>query len=188
MLERCRLFLIIALGEAILTTGVAIAAARITGMTLVTGTVALAGIVALWALSFGRPHRLTLQHLEETRDPIRAGRYATNALIGMVAGLIALAVANEQVIAHAHGHASPALSVLLYGGPILYLVAQGWYLWAVARVLSYLRLIGSAALILAGFATSSAPPYVALILAGPMLWILAVLDRDRHAAGADAPK
>jgi low temperature requirement protein LtrA len=106
----------------------------------------------------------------------------------MVAGLIALAVANEQVIAHAHGHASAALSVLLYGGPILYLVAQGWYLWAVARVLSHLRLIGSAALILAGFATSSAPPYVALILVGAMLWILAVLDRDRHAAGADAPK
>ena len=43
MLERCRLFLIIALGETVLTTGTAIAAAPMTLMTLVTGTVALAG-------------------------------------------------------------------------------------------------------------------------------------------------
>jgi hypothetical protein len=44
--------------------------------------------------------------LEETSDPIRAGRYAVNALMVMVAGLIAVAVANEEVIAHPHGYAS----------------------------------------------------------------------------------
>jgi low temperature requirement protein LtrA len=108
-----------------------------------------------------------------------------NGLMGMVAGLIAVAVANEQVIAHPHGAASVALSMLLYGGPILYLVAQGWYLWAVPRVSLRLRLIGSAALVLVGFATLSAPPYVALILVGATLWILAVLDRGGDAAGAD---
>jgi low temperature requirement protein LtrA len=106
MLERCRLFLIIALGETVVTTGTAIAAVPVTPMTVVTATVALAGTVALWALSFGRPRRLTLQHLEETRDPIRAGRYAVNSLVGMVAGLIAVAVANEMVIAHPQEHAS----------------------------------------------------------------------------------
>src|SRR5207248_6791921 len=106
----------------------------------------LAGAVALWALSFGRPRRLTSQHLQETRDPVRASRHAANGLMGMVAGLIAVAVANEQVIAHPHGQATAALSLLLYGGPILYLVAQGWYLWAAPGVLPHLRLIGSAAL------------------------------------------
>jgi low temperature requirement protein LtrA len=39
MLERCRLFLIIALGETVLTTGTAIAGASLTMMTLITGTV-----------------------------------------------------------------------------------------------------------------------------------------------------
>ena len=48
MLERCRLFLLIALGETVFTTGTAIAAAPTTPMTLVTGTFALAGTVALW--------------------------------------------------------------------------------------------------------------------------------------------
>ncbi len=46
MLERCRLFLIIALGETVLTTGAAIATAPMTLMTGLTGTVALATMFA----------------------------------------------------------------------------------------------------------------------------------------------
>jgi low temperature requirement protein LtrA len=184
MLERCRLFLIIALGETVLTTGTAIAAAPMTPMTVVTGTAALAGAVALWALSFGRPRRLTEQHLAETKDPVRASRHAVNGLMGMVAGLIAVAVGNERVITHPHGHASAALSLLLCGGPILYLAAQGWYLWSAPGVFSHLRLIGSAVMVLVGLATLTAPPSVALLLVGATLWILAVLDRGGDAAAA----
>ena len=40
-----------------------------------------------------------------------------------------------------------------------------------------LRLIGSAALMLVGFAAALVPPYVALILAGASLATLAILDR-----------
>ncbi len=134
MMERCRLFLLIALGETVFTTGTAIAAAPTTLMTLITGTFALAGTVALWALSFGRSNQLILRHLQETRDPIRTSRYAVNALTVKVAGLIAVAVANEMVISHPHEHGLPALSLLLGGGPILFLAAQGWYLWAVPNL------------------------------------------------------
>lgn len=185
MLERCRLFLIIALGETVLTTGTAVAAASVTPITLVTGTAALAGTVALWGLGFGRSARLTTRHVEETRDPIRASRHAVNALTVMVAGLIAVAVANEMVIAHPHGHTSAALSILLYGGPVLFVAAQGWYLWVVLGVRPRLHLIGSAALALAGFVSLAVPPYVALILVGTTLWGLAVLDRGGEAAAAE---
>ena len=178
MLERCRLFLIIALGETVLTTGVAIAAAPTTPMTVVTSTLALAGTVALWALGFGPAHSLTARHVEETSDPVYASRHAVNVLLVMVAGLIAVAVANEMVIAHPHGHASAALSLLLCGGPILFLVAQGWYSWLVLQVWSRLRLIGSAALVLVGIAALAAPSYVALILVAASLTILALLDRQ----------
>jgi low temperature requirement protein LtrA len=118
----------------VFTTGTAIAAAPTTPMTVVTGTVALVGTVALWALSFGRSHRLIIGHLEKTSDPIRTSRYAVNALMVMVAGLIAVAVANEMVIMHPHGTPSFVLSLLLGGGPMLFLAAQGWYLWAVPNV------------------------------------------------------
>jgi low temperature requirement protein LtrA len=177
MLERCRLFLIIALGETILTTGAAIAAVSTTLMTVVTGTVALAGTVALWALAFGRAGRLTLHYVETTRDPVRASRHAVNVLLVMVAGLIAVAVANEEVIAHPRGHTAALLRVLLVGGPILFLLAQGWYFWAVLQVRPRLRLIGSAALLLVGLAAVAVPPYIALILAGAGLTVLALIDQ-----------
>ncbi len=178
MLERCRLFLLIALGETVFTTGAAIAAAPTTLMTLITGTFALAGTVALWALTYGRSYRLTLRHLENTRDPIRTSRYAVNAVMIMVASLIAVAVANEVVISHPQGQASFALSLLLGGGPIFFLAAQGWYLWAVPNVRSRLHLIGGVALLLVGLATPAVPPYAALILVGASLTPLAVLDQQ----------
>ena len=177
MLERCRLFLLIALGETVFTTGTAIAAAPTTLMTLITGTFALAGTVALWALSFGRSHRLIIRHLEKTSDPIRASRHAVNALTVMVAGLITIAVANREVIAHPQGQTWFALSLLLGGGPILFLAAQGWYLWAVPKVRSKLHLIGGIALLLVGLATLSVPPYVALLLVGASVSTLAIIAR-----------
>jgi len=177
MLERCRLFLLIALGETVLTTGAAIAAAPITRLTVATGTFALMGTVALWALSFGRAHRLILQHVEKTSDPIRASRHAVNALLVMVAGLIAVAVANREVIAHPQGQTSFSLSLLLGGGPILFLAAQGWYLWLVPHVRSQLHLIGGVALLLVGLATLAAPPYIALLLVGATVSTIATLAR-----------
>jgi low temperature requirement protein LtrA len=151
MMERCRLFLIIALGETVLTTGTAIAEVSMTLMTVATGAFALSGTVALWALCFGRSHMLILQHLEVTSDPITASRYAINVLMVIVTVLIAVAVGNEEVIAHPVGHSSIALS-LLCGGPILFLSAQSWYSWAVLGVSPRLHLIGIAMLGLTGFA------------------------------------
>ncbi len=177
MLERCRLFLLIALGETVFTTGSAIAAAPTTLMTLVTGAFALVGTVALWALSFGRSHRLILSHVKETSDPIRASRHAVNALTILVAGLIAVAVANEEVITHPQGQTSFSLSLLLTGGPILFLAAQGWYLWVVPKVRSQLHLIGVVALLLFGLVTLDVPPYVALLLVGASVSTIAILAR-----------
>ncbi len=177
MLERCHMFLLIALGETVVTTGMAISESSLPMMTLATGTFALVGTVALWALSFGRSHRIILRHLEKTSDPIRASRHAVNALMVMVAGLIAVAVANKEVIAHPRGHTSLELSLLLGGGPILFLAAQGWYLWAVPNVRSQLHVIGGGALILVGLATLAVPPYVALFLVGTSVSTLAILDR-----------
>jgi len=146
-------------------------------MTLSTGTFAIAGTIALWVLDFGRSHRLIVQHLEKTTDPVRASRHAINALMVMVAGLIAVAVANEMVIAHPHGLTSLALSLLLSGGPILFLAAQGWYLWEVPNVRSKLHWIGAGALLLVGVATLAVSPFTALLLVSATVSILAIMAR-----------
>ena len=178
MLERCRLLLLIALGETILTTGGAIAESPVLLITIVTGTAAFVGTIALWALTFKHSQRvLTSRFRHETVDPIRISRYTVNALIGLIAGLIAIAVGNELVIAHPEGEPSIALNLLLFGGPILYLLTQSWFLQAVPQDSMRLRLIGSAVLAVAGFVLLTAPPYIALILAAAILTALTLLDQ-----------
>ncbi|WP_346533287.1 low temperature requirement protein A [Micromonospora sp. DPT] len=176
MLERCRLFLIIALGETILSTGVAIVAVPMTVMTGATGSAALVVTATLWMVAYGGPGRLVVRYVEDTRDPIHATRMAGNVLTVMVAGLIAAAAAFDMVITHPHGQPSAALSLLLFGGPILFLLAQGWYLWAVPRTSPRRWLVGSAALALAGAAAGAqAPPYVALLGAAVALAAVATV-------------
>jgi low temperature requirement protein LtrA len=80
-------------------------------------------------------------------------------------------------IAHPHGKTPVDLSLLLIGGPVLFLAAQAWYLRVVPRVSSNLHFIGGGALFLVGLGTLVVPPYAALILAGVSLATLAVVDQ-----------
>jgi low temperature requirement protein LtrA len=92
----------------------------------------------------------------------------------VVAGLIALAVGNELVIAHPHGDVSLSNSLLLFGGPFLYLLAQTTVLWAVARRLSSARLGGLGALVVAAGVSLLVPPFVAIVLVAAVLVLLVV--------------
>jgi low temperature requirement protein LtrA len=189
MLERCLQFQLIALGETVFTTGVALAAAPATWMTVLTGTVALAGVVSLWALGFGRARSVISKHAERTSDPVRASRHAVNALMVLVAGLIAFAVANELVIAHPRVHTSAVLSLLIFGGPILFLLAQGWYLWTVPKASARLQICGSVGFALLGGFALMTPVYVAQLAAGACLAILVWLDwRSSTESGAGIPE
>ena len=176
MLERNRLFLLIALGETVVTTGTAIVGSPITPLTVLTGTSALVGTVALWAVLFGRTHTLTLTLLERTRDPLQMARLATNPQLLIVAGLIALAVANERIIAHPADQPSLALSLLLFGGPLLVRVELALYLWLADRRRPWTHPVACAVLFATGLLTLPAPPFVALLVAAVVLLVLAVPD------------
>jgi low temperature requirement protein LtrA len=93
------------------------------------------------------------RYVETTTDPILAARRTVNGLLVSVAGLIAVAGGNELVIAHPHDQTSVALSLVLFGGPLLYLLSQTVYLWAVVGTRSWPRMAGIAALAVAGGAS-----------------------------------
>jgi hypothetical protein len=61
--------------------------------------------------------------------------------------------------------------------PVIFLAAQGWYLWVVPRIRSKLHFIGGSVLLLVGFGTLGVPPYAALMLVGASLTILAIVDQ-----------
>ncbi len=176
LLERCRMFRLIAIGEMVFTLGAAITGAQLNYMTVVLGIVTMAEIVSLWALTFGRFYGLVIEHLEKTRDPIRTSRYAINALAVILFGLVAVSAANQQIILHPYEAPSPVLSFLLGGGPILFLVAQGWYLTAVPNVRPRLYVICGILLLFASSVSCLFPAWITLIIIGLIFTVLAILD------------
>jgi low temperature requirement protein LtrA len=88
----------------VLTTGTALAQAPFGFLTAVTCSLSLLSIVSLWVLYFGGSDGLVSEDLASTADPIRSARLAINGELVVVAGIIALAVGQEVVIAHPHGY------------------------------------------------------------------------------------
>lgn len=184
LVERCRLFLLIALGETVLTTGTALAEAPRELLTVLVGTLSLASIVGLWMLYFGSSDGHVDDHLARSSNPLRTARRVMNSQVIVVAGLIALAVGQEAVIAHPKGDTHVSVVLLLFGGAALYVLVQAWYLTVVAGGRPHARLAGAAALVVGAVVALALPPYAALALVAAVLAVLAGLTlRDPAAVG-----
>jgi low temperature requirement protein LtrA len=180
--ERARLFFLIALGETIVTTGVAIAAELHHPMTIVTGLVALTGSVALWWTYFDAKEPAKRRALGASDDPTRYSIGTFNLLFGMVAAMIVIAVGDELVIAHPLGHTDVRLVVLVFGGPALYLAVQaGQAIWQRSPVdRSRSRVVALVALVVLGVLSLRVPPFVAAVFAAAPLVGVAISDARRR--------
>jgi hypothetical protein len=65
------------------------------------------------------------------------------------------------------------LSLLLFGGPLLYLGLQTWYLRALTGRYSRSRLMGAAVLVVAGAVAWTLPSVIALAISSVLLFLLA---------------
>ena len=83
-LERMRLFLIILLGETVLTLGRVIAAHHSDALTLVLAAGCFVALVCLWAVYFGRAEQLVESHIAATENPIRSVHIGINVIYGVV--------------------------------------------------------------------------------------------------------
>lgn len=176
LLERCRLFRLIAIGEMVFTSGAAISTVHMNLITVSLGIATMAEIVSLWALTFGRFFRQVAGHVEETRDPIRTSRYAINALVVILFGLVMISVANKQIITHPLEMLSPIIIFLLIGGPICFLAAQSWYLIVVPKIIPRSYVICVLFLLAAGSISYLFPAWISFILVALILSILALFD------------
>lgn len=176
LIERCRLFFLIAIGETILTTGTALVGSSVDFITVLATAVALIGTMAIWWIYFRRAEGVAFESLKDSRDQARIGRYAVYALLGMVGGLIATAVGDQSSIAHPLGQTNIATNVMLYGGPALFLLAQSWYLRTATGVVHRSRLVTTIILAALAAGTLSLPVVVTAALAAAVLVGLAVAD------------
>jgi low temperature requirement protein LtrA len=134
--ERFQAFIIIALGESIVVTGATATEAGLSTTVVLALGVAFMGTGALWWLYFGEVAAHSRRHLAESSDPGRLARDAYTYLhLPIVAGIIAVAVADDLLLAHPSHVLSTAGAVMTLGGPALYLLGE---------TLFRVRMVGSA--------------------------------------------
>jgi low temperature requirement protein LtrA len=174
--ERCQLFIIIALGESILVTGTTFGAIEASAVTICAFVVAFLGSVALWWIYFSRSAEAAREVFSSSEDPGRMGRSAyTYFHMPMIAGIIAIAAADELIVAHPGEPGTLASITLTLGGTALFLAGQAFFKWAVFGVLPWSRAVAVAALmalIPVGFAmpTLALSGTAGLIVVGLAVW------------------
>ncbi|MGH8775841.1 MAG: low temperature requirement protein A [Jiangellaceae bacterium] len=123
--ERFQLFIIIALGESIVLTGVTASGTGLTPPVLIALGFAFVGSAALWWLYFGHVADSAVRRISTTTTD-RVGRIGRDAYtylhIPIIAGIILTAVGDELVIAHPTEQLHVAGALVALGGPALYLI------------------------------------------------------------------
>lgn len=123
LIERFRLFFLIALGETVVTTGTAFTDEPFALERLLAPAIAFTGTVALWWCYFQR-EEVGVEAAEAAEDAGAIGWWGTWTLTLMVLALIAIAVGDEMAIAHPGDDATRGFTILTFGGPALFLLAQ----------------------------------------------------------------
>ncbi|MBV9453727.1 MAG: low temperature requirement protein A [Rubrobacter sp.] len=154
--ERCQLFVIIALGESILVTGTTLGEIETSVATVAAFVVAFLGSVALWWIYFARAAEAAREVFASSEDPGRIARSAyTYFHLPMIAGIIAVAAADEFIVGHPSDRGTTTSVALTFGGTALFLAGHAFFKWAVFGMLPWSRAVAIAALaglMLVGFA------------------------------------
>src|SRR5215203_4562556 len=149
--ERCQLIVIIALGESILVTGT-------TFSEIETSTATVAAI----------SHAL---------DPGRMARSAyTYFHLPIIAGIIAVAAADELVLAHPTDPGMPASVSLILGGTALFVTGHGFFVWAASGRVLWSRLVAVLALVALAPVGFTVPALALAVAAALIVVLLAAWD------------
>jgi low temperature requirement protein LtrA len=170
MAERCALFVIIALGETLILTGVTFEKAGWSWLSVAGMLASLTCTVAMWWLYFDTGAARGTQRIEESAAPGRMARLGYTYLhLPVVAGIVVAAVGDELVIAHPTGHTDLATALVVIGSPMLFLAGLLLFKRAVAGRTPLSHQLGLALLALAGIAWPFVAPLPLLILVSVVL-------------------
>lgn len=126
--ERCALFIIICLGEAVLQAGKTFAEEPVTPLMVMVFITAFVGTVALWWIYFQFGHERAAHRIEHDDTPGSLARQAfTYAHIPILAGIILSVVGDEFLFAHPHEPADMHLAAAILGGPAVFLLGNLWF-------------------------------------------------------------
>ena len=124
--------------------------------------------------------------VETADDAGSAGWLGTMTLTLIVLALIATAVGDELAIAHPGDDATLGFTLLTFGGPALFLIAQVFFLYEAVGHVPRSRPLALAALAILAVATA---PFTLIVgIAAATAVLVAVAVSDTVGAGDRAPK
>jgi low temperature requirement protein LtrA len=181
LLERFRLFFLIALGETVLTIGNAFANVPVEAEPIIALGAAFVGTISLWWCYFHRAERLGLDAIDAEGDASRLVAVGNYTLIAMVLGIVAIAVGDELAIADPDGSVTASAAALIFGGPAVFLLAQLGFMREATGRAPRSRALACAALLVLGLATGTFSLLAAVVAASGVLLAVAVADsRAEH--------
>ncbi|WP_053226303.1 low temperature requirement protein A [Solirubrobacter soli] len=154
LIERFRLFFIIALGETVLTMGTAFTDEPFALDRLLALAFGFTATVALWWNYFERAEGIAVEATETPEDAGAVGWWGTLTLTLIVLALIAIAVGDALAIAEPADDTTLGFTALTFGGPALFLIAQAVFIRATLGHVPRSRLLALAALAILAVATA----------------------------------
>jgi low temperature requirement protein LtrA len=141
--ERCALFVIICLGEALLISGAAFAGQEWTAVGLGAFVASVAGTIGLWWVYFHVGHARATHVIEHTEHPADMARRGYTYLhIPIVAGIVLEGVGSTRAIALPLAPASLPEMATVAGGLAMFLMGAGFFKWQTGRYFPLSHIVG----------------------------------------------
>jgi low temperature requirement protein LtrA len=158
--ERAGLFIIIALGESVILIGATFAGADAWDFAYANALAsAFIGAAAMWWMYFATISEQAHHAFAHHSDPGKLARVGyTYAHIPMVAGIVLTAIGNEMLLAHPTGHADAVTTMIVIGGPALFLAGLAWFYVVFCESIPWSYLAGLVALGACWFAAPHLEP------------------------------
>jgi low temperature requirement protein LtrA len=176
LIERFRLFFIIALGETVLTMGTAFTDEPFEVERLLALAIGFTGTVALWWCYFHRSEMVGAEAAETADRAGAVGYWGTWTLTLIVLALIGIAVGDELAIAHPDDDATTGFTILTFGGPALFILAQIIFTREAVGHVPGSRPLGLGALAILAVVTSPFTMIVGSAAASAVLVAVAIAD------------
>ena len=183
--DRCQGFIIIALGESIVLTGATAAHAGLTSTVVLCLGIAFVETAALWWLYFGAVAERSRLVMGACEDPGRLARDAYTYLHApIVAGIIAVAVGDDLLIAAPTRALHGVGLAMVLGGPALYLLGESLFRLRMTGAANAQRLAVAAFLVLLApigsqISALALSAMVAVLLSALAVWELRTPPRHR---------
>ena len=177
MAERCALFIIIALGEAVVVNGATFTELSWTTENILAFVFSLVGSIAMWWIYFHKGAEAGSELISKSAESGKLARLAYTYLhMPIVAGIILTAVSDELVLKHPGGHSDVKTVISAIGGPLLFLIGTILFKLSIRGFLQLSHIAGIAALLVLSWFASELSPLLLSILTTAILIAVAVWE------------